>query len=291
MPTARAEIGIIGGSGLYDFPGLERARDARLRTPFGEPSAPFRLGTLEGRRVAFLARHGLGHRLLPSEINFRANLYGLRMLGVTRVLSASAVGSMREEIRPLDVVIPDQMVDRTLGRPRTFFGQGVAAHVAMADPFCAELRWILIGAARACGARVHEGGAYVCIEGPQFSTRAESEIYRSWGVSVIGMTNLPEARLAREAELCYATLALVTDYDCWHRSEEDVSVEAVLDNLRRNADTAAATLRAAVRGIPAERSCPCASALQTAVITRRPFPPAARRRLGLLLDRGAGKVR
>jgi 5'-methylthioadenosine phosphorylase len=290
MPAARAEIGIIGGSGLYDFPGLERPRDVRLRTPFGAPSAPFRLGLLEGRRVAFLARHGLGHRLLPSEINFRANLYGLKMLGVTRVLSASAVGSMKEEIRPLDVVVPDQMVDRTLSRARSFFGEGVVAHVAMADPFCAELRWILIGSARRNGARVHEGGSYVCIEGPQFSTRAESEIYRSWGVSVIGMTNLPEARLAREAELCYATLALVTDYDCWHRSEEDVSVEAVLANLRRNADTAASTLRGAVGGIPARRSCPCATALATAVITQPPLPPAARRRLGLLLGRGDRKV-
>jgi 5'-methylthioadenosine phosphorylase len=291
MPAARAEIGVIGGSGLYDFPGLERARDVRLRTPFGDPSAPFRVGVLEGRRVAFLARHGLGHRLLPSEINFRANLYGLKMLGVERVFSASAVGSMKEEIRPLDVVVPDQMIDRTLGRPRTFFGGGVAAHVAMADPFCAELRWILIAAARNSGARVHEGGAYVCIEGPQFSTRAESQVYRSWGVSVIGMTNQPEARLAREAELCYATLALVTDYDCWHRGEEDVSVEAVLDNLRRNADTAVAALRAAVRGVPARRSCSCASALSSAVITRPPFPPAVRRRLALLLGGRSRKSR
>jgi 5'-methylthioadenosine phosphorylase len=285
MSAAAAEVGIIGGSGLYDFPGLEKTRELRLRTPFGHPSAPYRLGVLEGRRVAFLARHGIGHRLLPSEINFRANVHGFRQLGVSRLVSASAVGSMKPEIEPLHLVVPDQMVDRTVSRPATFFGDGVVAHVALADPFCADLRQALSGAARRTGARTHEGGTYLCIEGPQFSTRAESRLYRSWGVDVIGMTNLPEARLAREAELCYATLALVTDYDCWHESGEDVTVEAVLSNLRRNAETAVRALRETVRELPAERRCACGSALSTALITQPPFPPAARRRLGLLLGR------
>ncbi len=285
MSAAQAEIGIIGGSGLYEFPGLEGARDLRLRTPFGVPSAPYRVGRLEGRTVAFLARHGLGHRLMPTEINFRANIHGFRQLGVTRVISASAVGSMKEGIEPLHLVVPDQMVDRTVSRTMTFFGGGVVAHVALADPFCAELRRVLGAAARAARVRVHEGGTYLCIEGPQFSTRAESQLYRSWDVDVIGMTNLPEARLAREAELCYATLALVTDYDCWHEVEEEVSVDAVLVNLKRNAEAAAATLRQAVRALPASRRCPCAAALATAIITRPPFPAAARRRLGLLLAR------
>ena len=233
--------------------------------------------------MAFLARHGIGHRVQPSEINFRANIHGFRQLGVSRVISASAVGSMREEIEPLHLVVPDQLIDRTLLRPMSFFGGGIVAHVSLADPFCDVLRQTLIRAGRKVGARVHARGTYLCIEGPQFSTRAESELYRSWGVEVIGMTNLPEARLAREAELCYSTLALVTDYDCWRETEDDVSVDAVLLNLKRNADTAARVLKQAVQALPAERSCGCGSALATALITQPPFPAAAKRRLGLLI--------
>jgi len=284
MRDAKAEIGIIGGSGLYDFPGLEQVREVRLRTPFGAPSAPYRLGRLHGRRVAFLARHGIGHRLMPTEINYRANVHGFRQLGVTRLISASAVGSMKESIEPLHILVPDQMVDRTVSRSMSFFGGGVVAHVALAEPFCPDLRRLLCAAGPRAGARTHARGTYLCIEGPQFSTRAESHLYRSWNVDVIGMTNLPEARLAREAELCYATLALVTDYDCWHETEESVSVDAVLSNLRRNADSAARTLGEAVRSMPPERNCGCGAALATALITQPPFPAGARRRLALLLE-------
>lgn len=279
----KAEIGIIGGSGLYDFPGLQSPRDVRVRTPFGSPSAPYRVGMLEGRCVAFLARHGIGHRVQPSEINVRANIHGFRQLGVTRVISASAVGSMREEIEPLHLLVPDQLIDRTVSRPMSFFGSGIVAHVSLADPFCSVLREALIQAGHKAGARVHARGTYLCIEGPQFSTRAESDLYRSWGVEVIGMTNFPEARLAREAELCYSTLALVTDYDCWRETEDAVSVDAVLSNLKRNADTAVRVLKQTVRALPAERSCGCSRALATALITQPPFPAAAKRRLGLLI--------
>jgi 5'-methylthioadenosine phosphorylase len=282
---AQAEVGVIGGSGLYEFPGLLSRRDVRLRTPFGTPSAPYRIGTLEGRRVAFLARHGIGHRVQPTEINFRANIHGFRQLGVSRVISASAVGSMREEIEPLDLMVPNQMIDRTVSRPRSFFGGGIVAHVSLADPFCGDLRQVLITAAGRAGARVHPRGTYLCIEGPQFSTRAESDLYRSWNVDVIGMTNLPEARLAREAELCYSTLALVTDYDCWRDAEEDVTVDAVLSNLRHNAEMAARVIKHAVNALSRERSCSCGSALATALITQPPFPAAAKRRLGLLIER------
>ncbi|MEE9219216.1 MAG: MTAP family purine nucleoside phosphorylase, partial [Acidobacteriota bacterium] len=228
---------------------------------------------------------GMGHRLLPSEINFRANIYGFRQLGVHRVVSASAVGSMREEIQPLHIVVPDQMLDRTVSRSMTFFGEGVVAHVSLAEPFCDDLRQALIGAAGRAGARTHPRGTYLCIEGPQFSTRAESRLYRSWNVDVIGMTNLPEARLAREAELCYATMALVTDYDCWREAEEGVTLEEVLSNLRRNAETAVAAVRELVRSLERPRRCACGSALATALITQPPFAAAARRRLGLLLER------
>ncbi|MBZ5640893.1 MAG: S-methyl-5'-thioadenosine phosphorylase [Acidobacteriia bacterium] len=283
----RARIGILGGSGLYDLAGLDGSEDVRLDTPFGPPSDAFRLGTIDGREVAFLARHGRDHHLLPSEINYRANVYGFKLMGVERILSASAVGSMKETIRPRDVVLPDQFVDRTRGRASTFFGSGIVAHVAFADPVCPEARGVLLDAARREGATAHDGGAYLCMEGPAFSTRAESRLYRSWGVEVIGMTNLQEAKLSREAEICYATLALVTDFDCWHEEEEDVSIGAVLENLRANARLAAAILRRAAIELPVERlACGCGRALERAIITRRDAIPAeARDRLRPLVGR------
>ena len=247
---SRTRIGIIGGSGLYEIP-LENATWQRVETPFGEPSDEYRLGTLEGREVAFLARHGRGHQKLPHEVPFRANVYGMKSLGVERILSASAVGSLREEMPPLDVVLPDQFIDRTRHRVDTFFGDGIAAHVSLAEPFCPELRKHLAQAGTKVEATVHASGTYICMEGPQFSSKAESFLYRSWGADVIGMTNLTEARLAREAEICYATVALVTDYDCWHEEEEAVTVDAVIENLRRNAKTAEALLRGALQSLPA----------------------------------------
>jgi len=285
--AARAAIGILGGSGLYALAGGSAVTEVELDTPFGPPSGPVQIGTIEGKRVAFLARHGRGHRLLPSEINYRANVFAMKLLGVERILSASAVGSMREEIHPRDVVLPDQIVDRTRGRASTFFGDGIAAHVAFADPICPETRGALLAAARDAGAVAHDGGTYLCMEGPAFSTRAESHLYRSWGVSVIGMTNLPEAKLAREAEICYATLALVTDYDCWHEEEEDVSVTAVLDNLRANSALAGEILKRAIRALPDARTgCACGEALRNAVITDpAAIPDAARRRLAPILGR------
>jgi len=279
-------IGIIGGSGLYEMAGLTDVREERVETPFGLPSDAYVLGRLEGRPVAFLARHGRGHRLLPSELNFRANIYGFKSLGAEWILSASAVGSMREDVKPRDILIPDQFFDRTSARPSTFFGDGLVVHVAFADPTCPALGDLLYGAAREEGATVHRGGTYLCIEGPQFSTRAESRIYRTWGVDVIGMTNLQEAKLAREAEICYATMALVTDYDVWHETEEDVTVEAVIAVLLENAAMAKAILRRAVRAIPAARTCPCSRALQDAIITARDrIPPATRERLKLLVGK------
>ena len=281
-------IGVIGGSGLYAFADLTEAREIAVDTPFGAPSDAIVVGALDGVPVAFLTRHGRGHRLLPGDINYRANVYALKSLGVTRVLSASAVGSMKEAIRPRDVVLPDQFIDRTHGRASTFFGGGVAAHVAFADPVCPVTRAALSQAARASGAAVHDGGTYLCMEGPAFSTRAESLLHRSWGVDVVGMTNATEAKLAREAELCYATLALVTDYDCWHADEEAVSVGAVVENLKANAALAAATIRAAAVALAKtpERACGCAEALAGALISS----PAAigadvRARLGILLDK------
>ncbi len=268
-------IGVIGGSGLYQMPGLEVGEERRVATPFGEPSDAYILGTLEGREVAFLPRHGRGHRLLPTELNFRANLYGFKVLGVEWILSLSAVGSMKLEYRPRDVVVPDQFFDRTRHRPDTFFGDGLVAHVSMAQPVCPRLAAVFATAAREAGATVHRGGTYLCIEGPQFSTRAESEIYRRWGVDVIGMTNLQEARLAREAEICYATLALVTDYDCWHEEEEAVSVEGVLEVLRQNASTAQQVVRRAVAALPQPRDCGCGEALARALITDPKVVPRA----------------
>ena len=271
----RAEIGIIGGSGLYAMPGLSEAREERVSTPFGEPSDAFVLGTLEGRKVAFLARHGRGHRLLPSELNFRANIYAMKVLGVGRILSVSAVGSLQEEHKPTDFLIPDQFIDRTFGRIGTFFGDGIVGHVAFGDPVCATVGAAIAAACDASGVTGKRGGTYVCMEGPQFSTRAESHLYRSWGADVIGMTNLQEAKLAREAEICYATMAMVTDYDCWREGHDSVTLEEILSVLHGNAENAARVVRAAVAGMPAQRTCACATAAQTAIVTQRDLIPAA----------------
>jgi 5'-methylthioadenosine phosphorylase len=281
-----AEIGLLGGSGLYALAGVEEPREVVLETPFGPPSDAFVLGVLAGRRVAFLARHGRGHRLLPHEINYRANLWAMKALGVSRILSASAVGSLRETIQPRQVVTPDQFVDRTLGRAATFFGDGIAVHVGLADPVCPDLRARMAEGARGSGAVVHPQGTYLCMEGPAFSTRAESHLYRAWGMDVIGMTNLTEAKLAREAEICYATLALVTDYDCWHEEEEDVTVAAILETLQANARLAAETLRRTVATLPAGRDCACGRALDGAIATDGAvIPGAVRERLAPILAR------
>jgi 5'-methylthioadenosine phosphorylase len=267
------QIGIIGGSGLYDMAELTSREERTMTTPFGEPSGPYVMGTLRGQRVAFLARHGVGHRILPSEINFRANIYGFKALGVERILSASAVGSLKEEYRPLDILVPDQFFDGTKGRISTFFGRGIAAHVAFAHPLCGDLSAIAADAAESVGARVHRGGTYVNMEGPQFSTLAESRLYRSWGMDVIGMTNLQEAKLAREAEMCYATLALITDYDCWHPDHDSVTVDLIIANLMQNAATAQKTIAAAVGTLTGPRTCACKDALATAIITRPELVP------------------
>ena len=267
-------IGIIGGSGLYDMAELSERAERTIETPFGAPSAPYVVGTLRGRRVAFLARHGIGHRLMPSELNFRANLYGFKVLGVEYILSASAVGSLKEEYKPLDLVIPDQFFDRTRGRLSTFFGNGIVAHVGFAHPFCRPLSEIAFESSRRAGATVHRGGTYVCMEGPQFSTLAESKLYRSWGMDIIGMTNLQEAKLAREAEICYTTIALVTDYDCWHPAHDEVTVEMIVANLVQNATMAQQVIATAVESLPFERTCECASALKHALITRPEAIPA-----------------
>jgi 5'-methylthioadenosine phosphorylase len=280
------DIGIVGGSGLYDMEELTGREERRIETPFGEPSGPYVIATLRGRRVAFLARHGAGHRLLPSELNFRANIYGFKTLGVQWLLSASAVGSLREEYRPLDIVIPDQFLDRTRGRISTFFGRGIAAHVGFAHPFCRGSSALAYDAAKRAGATVHRGGTYVCMEGPQFSTLAESRLYRSWGMDIIGMTNLQEAKLAREAEMCYVTLALVTDYDCWHESHDAVTVEMVVANLLQNARTAQAVIAGMVERLPIPRDCECARALATAIITRpEAIPEQARRELAPIIGK------
>ena len=262
-------IGIIGGSGLYDMAEVVDRTEVTITTPFGDPSGPYVIGTLRGKRVAFLARHGAGHRLLPSELNFRANIFGMKTLGVEYILSASAVGSLKDELKPLDIVIPDQFIDRTKGRISTFFGQGLAAHVGFAHPFCSRLSTIAHQSGQKAGATVHKGGTYVCMEGPQFSTLAESKLYRSWGADIIGMTNLQEAKLAREAEICYTTLALVTDYDCWHPEHDSVTVEMIIHNLTQNAKTAQQVIANAVERLPIARTCECARALATAIITRK----------------------
>jgi len=281
-----AEIGIIGGSGLYSMPGLTGLRGIRQRTPFGNPSDAYVVGTLEGRKVAFLARHGRGHVIMPTELNFRANIYGFKQLGVERILSLSAVGSLKQEHKPLDFVIPDQFFDRTRHRVDTFFGDGIVAHVSFADPVCSELSQVLESACARAGVTGKRGGMYLCMEGPQFSTKAESNIYRSWGMDVIGMTNLQEAKLAREAEMCYATVAMVTDYDCWHPHHDSVTVDQVIAVLLKNAENACKVVREAVAAMPKARACKCGSALAHAILTDRAKVPAAtRKKLKLILNK------
>jgi 5'-methylthioadenosine phosphorylase len=282
----KAEIGIIGGSGLYSMPGFETQEEVHLETPFGRPSDNYVLGKLGGHRVVFLARHGRGHRLSPSELNFRANVYGMKSLGVERIISLSAVGSLKDEHHPLDFVIPDQFFDRTRGRVSTFFGDGLVAHVSFAHPVCPELSLVVADACAATGVNVTRGGTYLCMEGPAFSTRAESLVYRSWGMDVIGMTNLQEAKLAREAEICYVTIAMVTDYDCWHPDHDAVTVNEIITHLVKNAENACKVVAQAVAKIPAARSCQCGSALSHAIITdRKMVPEATRRKLGILIDK------
>ena len=282
----QAEIGIIGGSGLYTMPGLEQTREVRLKTPFGDPSDVFVVGSLEGRSVAFLARHGRGHRLLPSEINYRANLYAMKLLGVERVISVSAVGSLREDLPPLEFLIPDQFFDRTYRRISTFFGGGIVAHAGFDKPTCPEVSGTLGEACDAAGVKVHRGGTYLCIEGPQFSTLAEAHVHRQLRFEVVGMTNATEAKLAREAELCYASVAMITDYDCWHPEHNAVTVAQIIANLNRNAENAQNVLRAAVRRLARKRGCRCGQALEHAILTdRTKIPVAARRRLGLIIGK------
>lgn len=284
MPEAK--IGVIGGSGLYDMEALSDIEEVKLDTPFGEPSDAITIGTLAGKRIAFLPRHGRGHRLNPSEVPARANIYALKMLGVEQVISVSAVGSMRDEIAPLDIVVPDQLIDRTMARPSSFFNEGLVVHIGFADPFCARLSRSLYEATKSVGATVHKGGTYVCIEGPQFSTRAESRVYRQWGADVIGMTALPEAKLAREAEMCYATLALVTDYDVWHETEDPVTVEMIIENLNKNVDTAKKALMAVVPHLAGNADCECAQALKNAIITSwEKVPGKTKERVALLINK------
>jgi 5'-methylthioadenosine phosphorylase len=286
----QAEIGIIGGSGLYSMPGSTEAYEVKLETPFGDPSDAFVLGVLEGRKVAFLARHGRGHRLLPTELNFRANIFAMKSLGVERIISVSAVGSLKEEHKPTDFVIPDQFIDRTFHRVSTFFGDGVVAHVAFGDPTCLEVGGAIAQSCKDIGVTGKAGGTYVCIEGPQFSTKAESNLYRSWGADVIGMTNLQEAKLAREAEICYATMAMVTDYDCWHPGHDEVTVEQIIKVLNTNAENAARVVKQTVALMPRGRKCKCGSALQFAVLTDPgKIPAATRQKLRLLLDKYLNK--
>jgi len=282
----QADIGIIGGSGLYHMPGFSDVREVRQQTPFGDPSDAYILGTLEGRKVAFLARHARGHKLLPSELNFRANIYGFKQLGVERIVSVSAVGSLKEEHKPLDFVIPDQFFDRTRHRVDTFFGGGIVAHIGFGDPICADLAKIVSESCKREGVGGKLGGTYVCMEGPQFSTKAESNVYRSWGADVIGMTNLQEAKLAREAEICYVTIAMVTDYDCWHPRHDEVTVAQIIDVLTKNAESAAKVVKATVAAMPKERSCKCGSALAHAILTdRTQIPPATKEKLKLILGK------
>src|SRR5881296_1750702 len=285
MMTA-VQIGILGGSGLYDMAELMDREERTVATPFGDPSGPYVIGTLRGKRVAFLARHGVGHRILPSELNYRANLFGFKVLGVERILSASAVGSLKQEYEPLDIVVPDQFFDRTKGRISTFFGRGLVAHVAFARPICRDLSRIAADSAEHVGATVHRGGTYVNMEGPQFSTLAESKLYRSWGMDVIGMTNLQEAKLAREAEICYATLALVTDYDCWHPDHDSVTVDLIIANLMQNATTAQKTIAEAVARVSGPRTCACKDALATAIITQmKDVPEQTKQKLAPIIGK------
>lgn len=280
-------IGVIGGSGLYEIEALTDIQEVVLDTPFGTPSDAFISGVLDGVKMVFLPRHGRGHRLLPSEVNYRANIYGMKKLGVQQIISVSAVGSMKEEIVPGHIVIPDQFFDRTQGkRASTFFGDGVVGHVQFADPVCGELSQVLFESAKEVGATVHKGGTYVCIEGPNFSTRAESQIYRSWGVDIIGMTNLPEARLAREAEICYATIALATDYDCWHDEHADVSVEAIIAIIQQNVATARNIIKAAAKRLSGERRCACSVSLKYAIMTNKELiSETTRQKLAVLMGK------
>ena len=283
---SQAEIGIIGGSGLYAMPGLSGVREVRQETPFGDPSDAYVLGTLEGRKVAFLARHGRGHRILPTELNFRANIYGFKQLEVERIVSVSAVGSLKEEHKPLEFVIPDQFFDRTRHRVDTFFGEGIVAHIAFADPICPELAKAVETACKKAGVVGKRGGTYLCMEGPQFSTKAESNVYRTWGMDVIGMTNLQEAKLAREAEICYVTVAMVTDYDCWHPHHDSVTVDQIVAVLLKNAENACKVVRETVAVMPEGRSCKCAAALAHAILTDRDkIPAATRQKLKLILGK------
>ncbi len=285
-PSKPILLGIIGGSGLYAMEGLEDVEEHTLDTPFGKPSAPIVVGTLEGWRVAFLARHGIGHHISPSEINYRANIYALKSLGVERIVSISACGSLREDYAPGHIVIPDQLFDFTRNRPRSFFGDGLVAHVSVPEPFCPDLSGHVAAAVEATGATVHRGGTYITIEGPRFSTKAESNIFRSWGMSLIGMTTAPEAFLAREAEMCYAVMAHVTDYDVWHVDEAPVTVDMVMETLRRNLRTAQEAIRNLVKRLPAERHCSCSTALANALITDpKVIPPETRQKLSLLIDK------
>jgi len=282
----KADIGIIGGSGLYSMPGFTAEEELALDTPWGKPSDHYKVGTLAGRKVAFLARHGHGHRISPSELNFRANIYGMKKLGVTRILSLSAVGSLKEEHKPLEFVIPDQFFDRTRGRVSTFFGEGLVAHISFADPICPQVAALAHETCQQLGITSKLGGTYLCMEGPAFSTRAESNVYRSWGMDVIGMTNLQEAKLAREAEICYTTVAMVTDYDCWHEDHDAVTVTDIIANLTKNAENAARLVEAAVAAMPTERTCKCGMALAHALITdRKAVPDATKQKLELLVGK------
>ena len=284
--TEQVALAIIGGSGLYAMPGLKQARDYRIDTPFGKPSAPVVVGTLEGVRVAFLARHGIGHHITPSEVPYRSNIYALKSLGVQRIISVSACGSLNEQLAPGHIVIPDQIYDNTHGRARSLFGEGLVAHISVADPFCADTSNQLESAVRMAGGTVHRGGALITIEGPRFSTKAESNTYRSWGMSIIGMTASPEAFLAREAEICYATMAHVTDYDVWHVSEAPVTVEMVIQTLNKNTALAQEAVRVLARDLVPQRNCDCKHALSTALITNRDvIPPATRQKLDLLINK------
>ena len=282
----QAEIGIIGGSGLYAMPGLTKTKEVRLKTPFGAPSDAYICGRLEGRKVAFLARHGRGHRILPSELNFRANIHGFKQLGVSSIVSVSAVGSLKEEHKPLDFVIPGQFFDRTRHRVDTFFGDGIVAHVGFADPICPRLAEVVESACQAVGVTGKRGGTYLCMEGPQFSTKAESNVYRGLGMDVIGMTNLQEAKLAREAELCYVTVAMVTDYDCWHPHHDSVTVDQIVKVLTKNAENASRVVRESVAKMSPERSCKCGSALAHALLTDPDkIPAATKKRLKLIIGK------
>jgi 5'-methylthioadenosine phosphorylase len=282
--ASQASIGIIGGSGLYSMAGLTSPREIKVKTPFGEPSEAIVLGTLEGKRVVFLARHGRGHRILPGEINYRANIYAMKLLGVERIISVSAVGSLQEELRPGEFLVPDQFVDRTRQRVSTFFGEGLVAHVSFAHPTCAQVSAALADASVHCGVKVHRRGTYICMEGPQFSTLAEANMHRQLHFEVVGMTNVTEAKLAREAELCYSTIAMITDYDCWHPEHESVTAAQIIALLNQNAENAQRVLREAVRALPADRSCKCGSALKHALVTdMKLVPPATKRRLAAII--------